>query len=315
MTPTYKCSFCNNTISTTDKNREYVDCTNCYARINLNYDTSLNTITFKRISYGGCLLALLLLGTIIYFAIPEAKKAAPASVKNETKNSVPKFTENTLLIRSLIVQNLGKFKQKEGKLFIIHPFWRDEDKDLNFALKKFIKDKKNKYNHNQKILVDLWIRRIRKALKHRNFKNKDILKKAVSDNFAKIYEQKKMKFYKTRQKNIADLTYFLLLNLKTNKFQKNITLKKAVLSNFELYKYLFYPNSHIWLYWDWSIGTHYGFITKQVEKIGKKEIIAWEKVGSLKQENDKYVKYHWVIFSNGSRKKIRNRELLKILNK
>ncbi|NUM35953.1 MAG: hypothetical protein HUU50_15525 [Candidatus Brocadiae bacterium] len=313
MALTFQCFFCGRTVPVLRENEvKHVDCPECGARIDVNPEAavSFGLSSAKPSSCGGCLfIIIILIGVVVYFSSQKTQG------KNNRFSTPPKETrsgsyspnesearkEIYFIIDRLVTQEL----QDREKLFAMPLSWKEDFSSLPQELQDILQQKEREsLAYQPKITRNMYLKIFDHVKEEKFLDKKDFMNK-VTNLYRQSQKLEEEKFYRLCEQNLTKLYECLSSHLfKEKNLPKDLSLKEAILKspNFTAYQQLVSPASSETIYWDWSIGIHYGFTNAKISSISpeKKDLLFWEKVPSSYQNKGKSKFFYKVILSDGT---------------
>lgn len=326
MTLYFKCFFCGRTV-TAFRDKKFVDCPECGARVDVDPDMATSSALSTSGSSCGCFVIIALIISIIaaiiitkpqksktrrYRKSYKSRKYRKKSRKRYAKKIFRLGTQQQIIKINKIVKQ--KLKADEGKrlsLFKLPSSWYDKHK-LQGNLKVLFKSNERLYRAYSRGRLSKFTYGIWTSLKHFKFANLKDFEEKVRVRYQQLIKDLKKDNGSRRRLNAALLGRHLLFNIKSKRFDRSKSLHDIVFANqFGKNALLFMHEAKRSLYWNWKIGLHYGFSQKKISELASNDIVIWEKIPTIIEKE----KYHWVILRNGLRRQWTQKALYRKVQK
>ena len=330
----FKCFFCGRSVVAQGEEK-YVNCPKCGARIDV--DSDLGVPEHTAIQGKGCLFGCVAIAitmfitSIIFFTLFRANGEKITKSCSIAKNAPKHQHKNPGLYATVAVIASAKIQEQriqKKKCFDFAQSQKEDFRRFHPALRRLFAQQRLSYYRNyarvknnlMRQVYGSCIKKVKKTFLNQRLNARSRFNKgAALINLAlkKELQKRRQQFAVFRKRNAIGLSYAMLLELRNKTFPAALPLKDVILrtSIFKEFRKLLLPEALASLYWDWSIGVHYGItnmICGQIS-IKAKQLILWEKVPLLSIVNGQKKYYHWVIFSNGATERWQSSKLKKTL--
>ena len=319
----FQCFFCNRTVPVYRENEvKHVNCPECGARIDVDPEMATSPAIPKPggCSCSGCLIGIFILAAIgigIYSFVSKEKLSfqtiEKSRVSSRSKYYVPSEQEGRRIVSAVVAQERAIYLASAMNSFQLPESWKERFDTFNPLLKALYVQKRHESTLVQGKMPNRLAEKVWNRMKSWKFKSQMEFRDKAKYTFGKCLQE-------MEEANSRDcMNHAKILHTALHRYlfespvvSPELSLRDALLQGhgFAGNASLFSPSSFNCLYWDWSIGIHYGVTTTKISEISRNtvQLIAWEKVPSQGRD-------HLVLLSDGTIEKWAQDRLYRTLGK